>query len=255
MKKARLKINYNSCNYKSIIYTKGTILTYINNRYQINDNDTFGLVNEFVESNPDIFEVFEKKSAEELGLEAGFKVGDMVAGQFGNLFKIKSFELRNNRVILNLEGTNHWYNIKDVINKVAIHTPTKEAAEKWIEDNSKLYLGDIEVEIIKSRIINTSNFLISSTSSLLQNCYSYKVYTDKGQVYTTDWLKWYDKLINAKQVEGVNEIKLILGNSVKYETIFHPNSIDKYDNSIGCIKNVKFEQIEKITNKIKEILK
>ena len=128
---------------------------------------------------------------------------------------------------------------------------TKKVAEEWIKNNSKLYLGDVEVEIIKSRVINTSNFSISSTSSLLQNCYSYKVYTDKGQVYTTDWLKWYDKLIKAKETEGVVAINLQLANFVTMFSLYEVNN----NNSIGCISDITWEQVEKITNKIKEIIR
>ena len=435
MKKARLKINYNSYNYKSIIYTKGTILTYINDRYQINANDTFGLVTEYVESNPDIFEIIEEvkqtcstcirpncgnrngsqlylpcwtnkeeskknivevKIPEDKELKEIIKGGNHVDGTICTMLYWKDkqptkscktclFELYSkmeieqkqctscnlNRIYTNnkldnwqskqdLSNTKIWIGdnpkLKDILqtllkkwnyvfinNELCINvtniwfiniwfinkstyrlgtdtkdqfnqlscieiTPqdlgitkeeyeiklvtedgvklyvgdkpycynprteslwefeikpltqlnkgnklfsTKKVAEEWIKNNSKLYLGDVEVEIIKSRVINTSNFSISSTSSLLQNCYSYKVYTDKGQVYTTDWLKWYDKLIKAKETEGVVAINLQLANFVTMFSLYEVNN----NNSIGCISDITWEQVEKITNKIKEIIR
>jgi len=96
---------------------------------------------------------------------------------------------------------------------------TRKLTQEYL--NFKLYLGDVKI------IIENSNIRA----------------INKGHIAIGTWLKWYDKWCELK--ENLNSFNYGLTES----WIFDYNGSE--DISIGCINQISWDQIEKITNYIK----
>lgn len=123
MKKARLKINYHN---QHGDWNKGTKFTNIDDYYF---NTKLKLHKDYIENNPEIFEVFEEKSTEEIAGEKGFKIGDKVWSNRTKVYAgiITNFELSPDGKLRILTDNNNYRIYSEVLtNKIAIHCPTKE---------------------------------------------------------------------------------------------------------------------------------
>lgn len=112
---------------------------------------------------------------------------------------------------------------------------TKKEAEEFAKTlKSKLMLGDIEV-IFKKEY----------DTDLHKNI----VWTKRGSVTFKEWLQFYNfYIINPSyNISGISEVTCKLNN---YNCVIHPKS---EDNSIGCIRNVSFAQMEEITKAINQL--
>lgn len=134
MKKARLKINYHN---QFGDFKKG--LELILNTYGNYISKKLIFNKDFVENNPDIFEVFEEKTAEEIAGEFGFKIGDKCWDYKPIIYqqsrkcsyegKIQSFYNLEFGGIGCILDNGKYYRLNEITNKVAIHCPTKEDFE------------------------------------------------------------------------------------------------------------------------------
>lgn len=111
---------------------------------------------------------------------------------------------------------------------------------KWAEivEKPKLKLGEYDVEIVKE--------------ADAQQGLQYYVKTKRGKVSIIKWLNWYNMYIDnpSYRITGITEYECHLDT---YLCVLHPNN--KADNTIGCINNISWEQIETVTDEIKRLTK
>jgi hypothetical protein len=172
MKKARLKINY-YCDNEPTCYKQGDIIEFSDkhNMYcYLRYMNKSGLSKEFVESNPDIFEVFEEKSAEELANELGFKISDKCYYKLCYFGEILSFDIDAGNVYANFKNKQDCAYLRNITNKVAIYCPTKEDFEFTIKQLNRskglIYDNDYKYFPINSSLMlnenNIDDYLILS---------------------------------------------------------------------------------------------